>query len=71
MKTEGVAGAGRCAPSSEVYMLNAGDHGLLRSLETLSPTATGSSIAAHVDHAIRQINPSLRGPVESPQSCHA
>jgi hypothetical protein len=37
-------------------MLNAGDAGMLRSLDTLSataasaPTATGSSIAAHVDH---------------------
>ena len=44
------------APASGAYMLNAGDHGLLRSLDTLSataasvPTATGSSIAAHVDH---------------------
>ena len=38
------------------FMLNTGDRGLLRSLERLSaqdasaPTATGSSIAAHVDH---------------------
>ena len=38
------------------YMLNAGDDGLLRSLDKLSaadastPTPTGSSIAAHVDH---------------------
>jgi hypothetical protein len=38
------------------YMLNPGDEGLLRSLEKLSAsdasarTATGSSIAAHVDH---------------------
>lgn len=38
------------------YMLNAGDEGLLRSLERLSAaqasalTPTGSSIAAHVDH---------------------
>ena len=38
------------------YMLNAGDEGLLRSLEKLSAadasalTTTGSSIAAHVDH---------------------
>jgi hypothetical protein len=38
------------------YMLNGGDEGLLRSLEKLSAadasalTATGSSIAAHVDH---------------------
>src|SRR5690349_16207037 len=44
------------APRSGAYMLNAGDPGLLRSLETLpaaaasAPTATGSSIAAHVDH---------------------
>lgn len=44
------------APTSEAYMLNAGDPGLLRSLDRLSaaaasaPTATGSSIAAHVDH---------------------
>jgi len=44
------------APSSGAYMLNAGDEGLLRSLDKLSataassPTATGSSIAAHVDH---------------------
>jgi hypothetical protein len=44
------------APSSGAYMLNAGDPGLLRSLEKLSATAassltaTGSSIAAHVDH---------------------
>lgn len=44
------------APASGAYMLNAGDAGLLRSLETLSasaasaPTRTGSSIAAHVDH---------------------
>ena len=38
------------------YMLNPGDEGLLRSLEKISAadasalTATGSSIAAHVDH---------------------
>ena len=38
------------------YMLNPGDEGLIRSLEKLSAadasalTATGSSIAAHVDH---------------------
>jgi hypothetical protein len=38
------------------FMLNTGDRGLLRSLERLSaeeasaPTATGSCIAAHVDH---------------------
>jgi hypothetical protein len=39
------------------YMLNPGDEGLIRSLEKLSAadasalTATGSSIAAHADHA--------------------
>jgi hypothetical protein len=44
------------APTSGGYMLNAGDVGMLRSLDKLSataasaPTATGSSIAAHVDH---------------------
>jgi hypothetical protein len=44
------------APTTGAYMLNAGDAGLLRSLDRLSaaaasaPTATGSSIAAHVDH---------------------
>jgi len=44
------------APGSGAYMLNAGDQGLLRSLDTLSAiaasaqTTTGSSIAAHVDH---------------------
>ena len=44
------------APSSGAYMLNAGDPGMLRSLDKLSavaastPTPTGSSIAAHVDH---------------------
>lgn len=44
------------APASGAYMLNAGDQGLLRSLEKISaaqasaPTSTGSSIAAHVDH---------------------
>lgn len=38
------------------FMLNVGDHGMLRSLERLSAaeasalTRTGSSIAAHVDH---------------------
>jgi hypothetical protein len=38
------------------YMLNPGDEGLLRALDRISaadasaPTATGSSIAAHVDH---------------------
>jgi hypothetical protein len=42
--------------SSGGYMLNPGDEGLLRSLDTLSAAAasavtpTGSSIAAHVDH---------------------
>jgi len=44
------------APQSEAYLLNRGDAGLLRSLDKLSAiaasalTATGSSIAAHVDH---------------------
>ena len=44
------------APASGAYMLNAGDQGLLRSLDKLSAraasalTPTGSSIAAHVDH---------------------
>ena len=44
------------APASGGYMLNAGDPGMLRSLDNLSanaastPTATGSSIAAHLDH---------------------
>jgi hypothetical protein len=44
------------APSSGGYMLNAGDKGLLESLDRLSPSAasavtpSGSSIAAHVDH---------------------
>jgi len=44
------------APQTEAYMLNRGDSGLLRSLDKLSATAasaltaTGSSIAAHVDH---------------------
>jgi hypothetical protein len=44
------------APASGAYMLNAGDAGLLRSLDKLSAAAasaatpTGSSIAAHVDH---------------------
>ena len=44
------------APASGAYMLNAGDQGLLRSLEKISAaqasalTTTGSSIAAHVDH---------------------
>jgi len=38
------------------YILNAGDEGLLRSLDKLSakaasaPTPTGSSVAAHIDH---------------------
>jgi hypothetical protein len=44
------------APTSGGYMLNGGDVGMLRSLDRLSataasvPTATGSSIAAHVAH---------------------
>lgn len=44
------------APASGCYMLNAGDEGLLRSLDKLSAAAasavtpTGSSIAAHIDH---------------------
>jgi len=44
------------APTSGAYMLNRGDAGLLRSLDTLSAAAastltqSGSSIAAHVDH---------------------
>ena len=44
------------APKNGAYMLNAGDEGLLRSLDKLSaqaasaPTPTGSTIAAHVDH---------------------
>ena len=44
------------APQTEAYMLNRGDSGLLRSLDKLSATAasaltaTGSSIAAHVEH---------------------
>jgi hypothetical protein len=44
------------APAQGAYILNAGDRGLLRSLDDLSPSAasaltpTGSSIAAHVDH---------------------
>ena len=44
------------APKDGAYILNAGDEGLLRSLDKLSApaasalTATGSSIAAHVDH---------------------
>ena len=43
-------------PGSGGYMLNAGDPGLLRSLDKVSaaaasiPAPTGSSIAAHVDH---------------------
>jgi len=43
-------------PPADAYMLNAGDEGLLRSLDKLSANAasaltpTGSSIAAHVDH---------------------
>ncbi len=44
------------APADGAYVLNPGDAGLLRSLEKLDgaaasrPNATGSSIAAHVDH---------------------
>ena len=44
------------APASGGYMLNPGDRGLLRTLDTLSAagastrTATGSSLTAHVDH---------------------
>ena len=44
------------AAADGAYILNAGDEGLLRSLDKLSPqaasalTPTGSSIAAHVDH---------------------
>ena len=44
------------APETGAYVLNAGDRGMLRSLDTLSATAasaatqTGSSIAAHTDH---------------------
>jgi hypothetical protein len=44
------------APRTGGYMLNGGDEGLLRSLDRLPAssasglTATGSSIAAHVDH---------------------
>ena len=44
------------APEEGGYMLNAGDEGLIRSLEKLSAaeasarTRTGSSIAAHTDH---------------------
>jgi hypothetical protein len=44
------------APKSGGFVLNPGDQGLLRSLDTLSaaeasaPTPSGSSIAAHVDH---------------------
>lgn len=44
------------APTAGGYMLNPGDEGLLRSLDRISAadasalTATGSSIAAHVDH---------------------
>jgi hypothetical protein len=43
-------------PANEAYMLNAGDAGLLRSLDTLSADQAsagvggGASIAAHVDH---------------------
>jgi hypothetical protein len=44
------------APKSGAYMLNRGDPGLLRSLDTLSAVAAstttsgGATIAAHVDH---------------------
>jgi hypothetical protein len=44
------------APASGAYILNAGDAGLLRSLDNLSAAAasavtpSGSSVAAHVDH---------------------
>ena len=44
------------ASGADAYLLNKGDPGLLRSLDKLSATAasaitaTGSSIAAHVDH---------------------
>ncbi len=44
------------AASDGAFILNAGDEGLLRSLDKLSaeaasrPTPTGSSIAAHADH---------------------
>jgi hypothetical protein len=44
------------APASGAFVLNAGDEGLLRSLDKLpaaaasARTPTGSSIAAHVDH---------------------
>jgi hypothetical protein len=44
------------APASGGYVLNAGDEGLLASLDRLSAAAasavtpTGSSVAAHVDH---------------------
>ena len=44
------------APKDGAYILNAGDEGLLRSLDKLSAqaasalTPTGSSIAAHADH---------------------
>lgn len=44
------------APKDGAYILNAGDEGLLRSLDKLTAqaasalTPTGSSIAAHVDH---------------------
>jgi hypothetical protein len=44
------------APAAGAYILNAGDAGLLASLDRLSASAasavttTGSSIASHVDH---------------------
>ena len=46
------------AAADGAYILNAGDGGLLRSLDTISAkaasalTPTGSSIAAHVDHLL-------------------
>jgi hypothetical protein len=46
-------------PTGECYILNMGDVGLLRSLDSLSATAAsaipasgGASIAAHVDHVL-------------------
>lgn len=44
------------APATEAYILNRGDSGLLRSLDTLTArdasaaVAGGASVAAHVDH---------------------
>ena len=50
-------------PDGESYMLNPGDRGLLRSLDTLSaeaastvPSGGGASIAAHVDHVLYGIH---------------